>query len=156
MNDKQLDRLSKVNKLIELIANTDRCFFNSKNGIGKFVPLERTIHWHDGYTQRTMPIIRDKRMEYFSNGGTMKAIVLHLKQFILKGSKLTYGGLYNANWGYSIEGQNKIAEFGKEIGYINPDVSYKQYLIDAYNETDWQLHDYMRKEIETQLLNVEK
>lgn len=122
MNKKQLERLDNINKLIELIANTDRCFFKHEKGISKFIPLKTTVKYIDGYTQKKVTVNGNNRDSGFTEGGTMWALVKDFKEYIVTGKKVNgingYGGLYCAYWGYTDEGQEKIINFAKEMGYL--------------------------------------
>lgn len=134
----QLERMNNINKLIELIGNTDRCFFNSENGISKFIDLKTTVRFLDGYTQKEVIVKKEGyRLKNFSQGGTLAGLVRDFKHYILTGKlsngKHGYGGLYATCWGYSIEGQAKIIEFAKEIGYISKELpTYEEYALKRY------------------------
>lgn len=122
MNNKQLERLDNINKLIELIANTDRCFFRSSKGVSRFVALKTTVKYYDSYTGKQITINENNKDCNFSEGGTMWALVKDFKKYILTGKYTNgengYGGLYCPYWGYTEDGQAKIIEFAKEIGYL--------------------------------------
>lgn len=122
MNKNQLERLENINKLMELIANTDRCFFKHDKCISRFIPLKTTVKYIDGYTQKKVTINSNNKDSGFSEGGTMWALVKDFKEYIVTGKNVNgkngYGGLYCPYWGYTEQGQNKIIEFAKEIGYL--------------------------------------
>lgn len=138
MRKLQVERMENINKLIELIGNTDRCFFNSKNGISKFIELKTTVRFLDGYTQKEVIVKKEGyRLKNFSQGGTLAGLVRDFKHYILTGKlsdgKHGYGGLYSTCWGYTIAGQSKIIDFAKEIGYINEDMpSFQDYALERY------------------------
>lgn len=138
MNNKQIKRMEDINKLIELIGSTDRCFFNSSNGLSKFISLKTTVRFLDGYTQKEV-IIREegRRLVNFSQGGTLAGLIRDFKHYIITGKhsdgKHGYGGLYATCWGYTLSGQSKIIDFAKEIGYISKDaLDFKEYAVKCY------------------------
>lgn len=138
MRKLQVDRMDHINKLIELIGNTDRCFFNSENGISKFIERKTTVRFLDGYTQKEV-ILRKEGYELrnFSQGGTLAGLVRDFKHYILTGKlsdgKHGYGGLYATCWGYTIAGQSKIIDFAKEIGYISKEMpSFQDHALKCY------------------------
>lgn len=153
MRKLQVERMNKINELIELIGNVDRGFFKSENGRGKFIEKKTTVKFIDDYTQKELTIPGEgKRIKGFSSGGTLQGLVRDFKHYIITGKpsdgKHGYGGLYCTHWGYSLEGQNKIIEFAKEIGYIHPKkLSFKDYTYKLYKNNNWALGMTLRDEL---------
>ena len=121
MNNKQLERLNNVNNIIKLIATTDHKMLGCDGAIGKFVPLKTTVKYLDAYSQKLVTI-NDNNNHYFSNGGTMWALIKDFKEYIITGRYTNgengYGGLYCPYWGYTEEGQQKIIDYAKSVGYL--------------------------------------
>ena len=119
----QVERMNKINELIEVIANTDRRFFYHKNkeNIDKFIDCKTTVFFYDAYLDKRISLTYRNRHN-FSHGGTLWGLVNDFKEWIITG-KLSngsngYGGVYCPHWGYSKEGQLKVIEKAKEIGFI--------------------------------------
>ena len=116
MNNKQVIRMNKVNDLINVIANTDRKFFNFTHRenklISRFVELKTTVKFLDGYTLKAVTINNKNKDCNFSHCGTMWGLVKDFKEWIITGkesdAKNGYGGLYCTHWGYSEEGMKAI------------------------------------------------
>ncbi len=157
MKKNQTERMDKINQLIQLIGSLDRKFFNSKNGISKFIELKTTVKFIDGYTQKKITISKINKDRNFSQGGTMWGLVKDFKEYILTGTYTNgnngYGGIYSTCWGYTIDGMDAIVSFGKEIGFLNKDnLSYKDYLIKLYRADSWMLDLYLKEKIEKELI----
>lgn len=138
MRNSQRERMNKINELINLIANTDRGFFNSPKGMSKFIEKKTTVKYFDGYTQMEITIPSEgKAIKNFCGGGTLQALVRDFKHFILTGKpsngKHGYGGLYCTSWGYSIDGQSQIIEFAKEIGFLKKErPKFEEFALECY------------------------
>ncbi|MEN8075695.1 hypothetical protein ABFP60_01970 [Clostridioides difficile] len=120
----QVERMNKINELIEVIANTDRKFFShsNKDSIDKFIEGKTTVFFYDAYLDKKISLTYKNRHN-FSHGGTLWGLVNDFKSWILNGKPSNgengYGGLYCPHWGYSEEGQLRVIEKTKEIGYLN-------------------------------------
>lgn len=122
MNSKQLERLNNVNNIIELIATTDHKMLGHEDRVGKFVPLKTTVKYLDAYTQKLVTVNDNNNNYHFSNGGTMWALIKDFKEYIITGKYTNgengYGGLYCSHWAYTEEGQQKIIDYAKQVGYL--------------------------------------
>lgn len=124
------ERLANANELIKLIAELGRKFFNynnyvEKNGtISHFKLKNNRIYFVDGYTKKEMYAYDNNHRlfkRYFSEGGTLEALVLDLSEYIRTGkpanSKHGYGGVYCPHWGYPDKDMDKIREKAVAIGF---------------------------------------
>lgn len=119
MNKKQIERMNKINELIEVIASTDRKFFSYKDRIAKFIELKTTVKFLDEYTQKLVTINNLNKNHNFSHGGTLWRLVKDFKAWILTGDYSNgYGGLICTYWAYTDDGVEKVRNKGKEIGFI--------------------------------------
>jgi elongation factor P hydroxylase len=124
MRKSQVERMNKVNELIEFISGIDRRFFynKSKDKVAKFVEGKTTVFYIDDYTQETIHLRNVCKDRGFSHGGTLWGLVHDFKEWIITGKHSNgrngYGGLYCPHWGYTEEGMKKIQEKGKEIGFL--------------------------------------
>lgn len=121
-------RLEKANQLITLIAESGRQFFNytdynDKGGtISHFKLKNNRLYFVDGYTKKEIYAYANGPFRcYFSDGGTMRAFILDLSEYIRTGkatnSKNGYGGVYCAHWGYPENDMKKVREKALEIGF---------------------------------------
>lgn len=123
MRKSQVVRMNKINELIEVIADTDRKFFYHKNkdSIDKFIEGKTTVFFHDAYLDKKISLTYRNRHN-FSHGGTLWGLVNDFKEWIITGKPSNgsngYGGVYCPHWEYSEEGQLKVIEKAKEIGFI--------------------------------------
>jgi hypothetical protein len=122
MKQEQIDRMNKVNELIEVIASIDRKFFysKSKERIGKFIEGKK-LFFVDEYTgEKVYPYYSGRKK--FSHGGTLWGLINDFREWIITGEYSNghngYDGLYCTHWGYTVEGMFKIQEKGKEIGFL--------------------------------------
>ncbi|NFO40816.1 hypothetical protein FDB42_12055 [Clostridium botulinum] len=129
MKQEQIDRMNKVNELIEVIASIDRRFFysKSKDRIGKFVEGKK-LFFIDEYTgDRVYPYYSGRKK--FSHGGTLWGLINDFREWIITGKYSNghngYGGLHCTHWGYTLEGMIKIQEKGKEIGFLKRGVAHE-------------------------------
>lgn len=112
MNTKQ-DRLNHANQLVQVIAKHGRRFFYSaeKNRTAEFKLDERGRVWFvDDYTGKTIFTHQcglHSRWRGFTHGGTLRALVEAIRDYIMHGEKLSIGWLgpersfTNGNiWGY--------------------------------------------------------
>jgi len=124
MRKSQVERMNKINELIELIAQTDRKFFysKSKNNVAKFIEGKTTVFYIDDYTEEKVHLSNICKDSGFSHGGTLWGLIHDFKEWIVTGKysngKNGYGGLYCPHWGYTEEGMKKIQDKGKEIGFL--------------------------------------
>lgn len=124
MRKSQVERMNKVNELIELISSIDRRFFysKSKDKVAKFIEGKTTVFYIDDYTQETIHLRNVCKDGGFSHGGTLWGLVHDFKEWIITGkhsnSRNGYGGLYCPHWGYTEESMKRIQEKGKEIGFL--------------------------------------
>jgi hypothetical protein len=133
MKIQQIERMNKINELIEVISSVDRRFFYSKNKdrVGKFIEGNK-LFYIDEYTgEKVYPYYSGRKK--FSHGGTLWGLVNDFREWIITGKlsngKNGYGGLYCPHWGYTVEGMDKVVTKGKEIGFLEDDaLSYEEVL----------------------------
>lgn len=126
-------RCELANELIRLIANEGRTFFNYEGTnyqdevgcISHFViKNDCDIYFVDGYTHRHIYVYQSRNFKrWFSEGGTLQALVMDLVEYIELGNSANgtngYGGVYCQNWGYSEESMKVIQQKAIDIGFSN-------------------------------------
>lgn len=127
-------RMKQANDLIMLIANRGRRFFDYTSvkrpgnisvlgSVSKFIIKNNRVYFKDGYNQKEMFAYNQHYLKYLTNGGTMKALVLDLSEFIRTGKPTNgnngYGGVYAppSHWGYPEEEMEEIRAFAEKIGF---------------------------------------
>jgi hypothetical protein len=123
-------RCELANELIMLIANEGRKFFNHENTnyrdeegcISHFAIKNGYIYFVDGYTHRNIYVYRYRNFKrWFSEGGTLQALVMDLVEYIRLGTSANgtngYGGVYCQHWGYPKESMKVIQQKAIEIGF---------------------------------------
>lgn len=124
-------RCQLANELINLIGTNGRRFFNYENSTNRnkekgimshFKLKNNRVYFVDGYTQHDIYAYHYRHFRYkFTQGGTMKALILDLSEFIRTGAptnaKNGYGGVYCPHWGYPEEDMIKIRDKAVEIGF---------------------------------------
>jgi hypothetical protein len=122
MSEKQ-DRLNKANELIALIAGCGRKFFAHNGRISHFEIDQRGRIWFiDAYREaRIYTHFISGRWHGFSEGGTLRDLVIRLRDFISIGKKITgvfgpFPDWYSEGdpWGYGQDMQ-KVAEKALEL-----------------------------------------
>ena len=134
MNKTKQERMETVNKLVVKISSLSRRFFyyEKEQRVAKFIFKSNRLYWVDEYTQRAMYAYGYKYLDrYFSNGGTLRALVLDFSHYIRTGEqsngKNGYGGLHAYAWGYPLNDQKEIIAYAKEIGYLDETFSDEPY-----------------------------
>ncbi|OQO68412.1 hypothetical protein BH747_12085 [Enterococcus villorum] len=125
------ERCKFANELIEIIASCGREFLNYKNRInyeGKqgiishFKLKNGRVYFVDGYVQKDIYAYGYRYFRRkFSEGGTVKALILDLAEYIRTGKSANathgYGGGYCQHWGYPEEDMKIIQNKAVEIGF---------------------------------------
>ncbi|WP_025784411.1 hypothetical protein [Sporosarcina sp. D27] len=124
-------RVEIVNSLISFISNHGRRFFYTNSNLREenidsvaYMKLKNgRIYFVDNYTQDEIAVINGSRgWNSFSDGGTLRALVLDFADFIRTGKDSNgnhgYGELHCPHWGHSEEIQDEIIKYAKEIGYL--------------------------------------
>lgn len=108
------DRLRECNKLIRVVANVGRKFFNHCDNISHLtINKGGHVYFHDGYTEFSLQTkVRDVDWYGFSGGYTTKCFIFSLAQYVRTG-QLKIDGFYN--WGYSDEATSTVAEAIAEL-----------------------------------------
>ncbi|WP_121605543.1 hypothetical protein [Virgibacillus sp. Bac332] len=123
MDNRKIDRLVAVNKIINEIATRGRKFFYTKNKGTSYFYLagdkRKRLWFWDKYAGKVNPYqVYDK----CSEGGTLWALIKDFKEFILTGNHTNgnngYGGLYCPHWGYPEEDMKAIRAVAKEVGFL--------------------------------------
>lgn len=125
------ERVDKANDLINTIASCGRGFFYSsgKNTISHFKINHQNgrLYFVDKYSDQCLPLSHTKSKrwhQYFTEGGTLKALVEYLADYITTGKTITnqyvlgpweewmcHGDL----WGYG-EDMEKVRQKATELG----------------------------------------
>ena len=128
--DKEMiDRCDRANKLIQVIANTDRAFFKSKGNIAEFIICEgNKLSYVDDYTRKHISIKHEYgEWDGFSHGGTLRYFIYNLGKWI-EGEREYFFGMYSTSWGYTLEGMCQIVEKARELGIIpEQEETFKEY-----------------------------
>lgn len=126
--DRREQRLTRANLLILKIASTGRCFFASKEpgsiaASGFLISDAGKVWFIDGYSRKRFAVTASGRWSGFTNGGTMRALVLSLRDYINTGktgpvlAKLgpwpewVCGGDL---WGYGPEAMEEVRAYARE------------------------------------------
>ena len=137
-------RVEQANELIKLIATSGRKFFNYEDRtecggiISRFELKKGRIYFVDGYTKVSMYAYAPKFLNHgFTQGGTMKAFVLDLAEWIRTGkptnAKNGYGGVYCDHWGYPPADMTKIQQKSQEMGFsagLDEDLGRRGYIVE--------------------------
>lgn len=127
-------QMKQANELIRMIANRGRRFFDYTTvkrmdseallgSVSHFIIKNNRVYFKDGYTQKEMFAYNHRYMRDLTNGGTLKALVLDLSEFIRTGEPTNgnngYGGVYAppSHWGYPEEEMEEIRAFAEKIGF---------------------------------------
>ena len=84
-------RLVVVNQLIDLIAANGRHFFRGETRNARFEFDERNrLWWIDNYRQTKVYTHQASRAKFrgFTGGGTLRSLMLHLRDYIIDDAKL--------------------------------------------------------------------
>ena len=85
----KLERLEAANGLLRTIASCGRGFFRHGDDVGYFELDEKGRVWYvDSYTQIPIYTHYAGRWKAFSQGGTMRSLVIGLRDFIRSGDQL--------------------------------------------------------------------
>lgn len=119
------ERITIVNKIIQLIASLDRKFFEYDGNISHIFNVNDDLYMRNEYNGFDM-LLTKKHPEYqpkgWTHGGTIWGLTKDFREFILTGEKTNgnsgYGGLYSIHWGYESESMDKIRELATELNYL--------------------------------------
>lgn len=110
-------RLAEANEVIRHVSSFGRRFFYSAR-FDRTARLEITaggrIVFVDDFTDRRVNPFREERWENFSHGGTMKALVGALANYVRTGEQMHPGHfgpwtmLYGDLWGYGLEEMDRL------------------------------------------------
>lgn len=112
IKEEKLARLEHVNALIETISKYGRRFFyNEKNNCVASMMVSKTGHiwFQDDYTRKMVYVAYTGRWRGFSHGGTLKALIERLAEYVRYGKKIEVDWIGperfdDSNiWGYSQE-----------------------------------------------------
>ena len=124
-------RLQKVNELVVLIANVGRRFLRHNDKIGRMATdCHGRLRWIDPYNDKNHylhapPCYLLKKD--FSEGGTMRQLVIDLRDFVLDGKQMnrySFGPypLWMSGgdpWGYSMEDMSKVRDKAIALGIVS-------------------------------------
>lgn len=126
--DKQT-RIKVINLLINYLADHEKGLFRDEdeNRTAHFKHDGRNLWFVDNYSNVAMRMTRSpyknkKQERYFSNGGTMWALIRDFTDFIYGDDNSNgnngYGGLYCTHWGWTKEEMESMRDYAKGIGYL--------------------------------------
>ncbi|MCA9924225.1 MAG: hypothetical protein KC421_17735 [Anaerolineales bacterium] len=128
MNKERQQRLKNANRLIKTIATHGRRLLSNNESITQILMDERQRLWLlDAYTQKKIYLHYQSWGHGFSDGGTMRQLIVLLKQYILTGQTIHHSffgpwpqWLCNGDiWGYG-EDMNVVRSIAQDLGIINP------------------------------------
>lgn len=135
MKTSKEQRCALANDLIKVIANEGRKFFDHEGTnyrdeagcISHFVIKNGYIYFVDGYTHRHIYVYKSRNFKrWFSEGGTLQALVMDLVEYIRTGKPTNamngYGGVYCPHWGYPEASMKVIQHKAIEIGFSSSKV----------------------------------
>lgn len=102
-------RIEKANALIQVIGDCGRGFFRRKDRYARIeIDARGRAWWIDDYTEKRIYMHYPGRWRGFSNGGTLRALADHLREYALRGTRVPAnqfgpwpGWLCNGDlWGY--------------------------------------------------------
>jgi len=112
MNEKQVERMRKVNELMLEISKRGRNFFTLQS----FVPLKTTVRFK---YQNTIVFAGEELKRggcWYGHGYTLSQLLNNFKNFILTGKKIT---TLNAEyWGYGQEEIKYLEKHAKSLGIM--------------------------------------
>lgn len=123
----RIERARRVNELLMFIGNRGRSFFRHGSRYAHMsVDLRGRIWFHDEYTQKEIYTHYQGRWKGFSGGGTLKALVVRLKDFIRTGEPLRgswFGPWHECLcggdvWGYGKGEMGCIRDYASELGIL--------------------------------------
>jgi hypothetical protein len=83
------ERLSRANEMLEAIASCGRRFFHYEERVSRFSVDARGRIWlTDKYTQKVIYTHYSGSWRGFSDGGTLRALIERLRDFIATGKQL--------------------------------------------------------------------
>lgn len=122
------DRLLKANRLLRGIASCGRMFFRHDGKISQFeLDAMGRVWFRDEHSGRRVYTHYSGEWRGFTNGGTMRNLVCHLRDFIRAGKMMPDHTLgpwpaWYCNgdlWGYG-EHMDDIRELARDLGSVRP------------------------------------
>lgn len=124
---KRKARTEHANELINLIAAHGRRFFYCKS-TGKtahFSLIKNRVYFNDDYTGKAIMIRQTKDWKGFSHGGTLRALIEKIAEYIRTGNQIYIGWIgpetsfTNGNiWGYTEEEMTKTRTEALKLSII--------------------------------------
>lgn len=88
----RMERCEKVNDLLRCIGEVGRRFFHHDGRYARFeVGLRGRVWLHDHYSRKRIYTHYPYRWRGFTNGGTLKALCIALRDFIMRGKPVKSG-----------------------------------------------------------------
>lgn len=119
-------RLRQVNGLLREIAKHGRRFFFHKGTVSQFTwDVHGRLWWKDAYSGKLVYPYGNRRWRGFTEGGTLRALVLELRMYIVHGIKLSQGTLgpwpvwycEGDLWGYG-DAMTSIRAYAQDAGML--------------------------------------
>lgn len=127
--EERTKRAAICQEIINTISSIGRRFFyyEKADRIARiYVAKNGRVKFKDDYFNEEFDLHASagRRCDKFSHGGTMKGLIMDMKEFIVSSGDTNnnngYGGLYCPHWGYSKEDMAIIQKKAIDVGYLKP------------------------------------
>ena len=114
------ERMMKANEFIKIIATHGRKFFNYKGSISwLLLDSQGRIVFFDSFSKRYVYIYGNGSWKGFTNGGTLRTLIIHLREYI-QGKIKTGDELFKVlpirlDWGYPEADMTIVTEAARRI-----------------------------------------
>ena len=123
----RLLRCEYANRLIEVISSYGRLFFYSRRyDCVARLSFDQRVYLHDENGAKIEAKATNKRWPGFSHGGTLRDLVLQMRNYVMRGERIdpAYLGIDRQAgegnvWGYSPEQMRLCREAAKQLPIIN-------------------------------------
>ncbi len=86
------ERLAEANRVLKIISKHGRRFFYHKDRTSQFEVDARGMIWfRDSYSDKPIYTHYNGRWRYFSEGGTLRSLVIALRDYIRTGEPISAG-----------------------------------------------------------------
>lgn len=123
----RLLRCEYANRLIEVISSYGRCFFYSRqhDSVAR-LSFDQRVYLHDEGGAMIEAKATSKRWPGFSHGGTLRDLVLQMRNYVMRGERIdpAYLGIDRQRgggniWGYPPEQMRLCREAAQQLPIIN-------------------------------------
>ena len=124
--DERIKRLAEVNVFMQAMAGHGRKFFRHGDSVSWLeMDVRGRIWFFDSYSRKRIYTHYRGRWKGFTNGGTLKALVEALRDYVMTGKKLSQGRLWWPDWycngdlwGYGEEGMEPVRHVAITLGLV--------------------------------------